>query len=146
MANSETITLDGLDDLLDSLQKLADNYSDKAGVLLQRQGRAIRKDAINNAKRDTKSTGETKNSLTTTSAYEVSRPKGYGSNQQVTISAKAKHFHLIEHGHELVTHDGRVIGFVPGYHMLDQAVKKADKEFPEAVSKMVDELMKEAKL
>ena len=33
----------------------------------------------------------------------------------------APHAHLIEYGHNMVTHDGKLVGFVPGKHILENS-------------------------
>jgi hypothetical protein len=49
----------------------------------------------------------------------------------------------VEHGHNLVDHQGNTIGYVEGKHYFADAVKEYDREMPKTVEHMVEELLKE---
>lgn len=148
MAGEHTISmsLEGLDELVDSLNELARKYPDRAGELLQKNARELRKDVVKNVKEDTKTTGKSKRSLSKAGSYAISQVQGYGANQYVEISAKSPHFHLVEHGHELVNRAGETIGFVQGKHMMSNATKKTEQNMPTTVEGMIAELLKEGGL
>ena len=137
----ETLTVVGISELTAELETLAKQYPDKAGELLQKQGRELRKEVIKNVKKSTKTSGS-KKSLRKAGSYRVSRPKGVGIRQYVEVSAQSPHFHLVEHGHELVV-NGENRGFVPGKHMMADAVKTYGREMPAAAERMLDALLKE---
>lgn len=138
-----TLTMEGLEELIGSLNDLASKYPDKAGELLQKNARKLRKNVIENVKDLTESDGESKYSLSKAKSYAISPIQGFGADQFVEISAKAPHFHLVEHGHDLVSHSGEKIGFVQGKHMMNNAVKKANEDMPDTVEDMVTKLLKE---
>ena len=160
--NEQTISLDveGIDELVDRFKKLARKYPDKTGELLKKEAKSLRKDVINRVKRDNDTNKKSKRSLTKASSYKISPVKGYNGKQYVEISAKSPHFHLVEHGHEKVMpyshglrgkkgikipnkNGGQTIGFVPGKHMMAQAVSEEQGNIANVVSGMVDELLKE---
>lgn len=142
MDSDISMQVDGMEELSETLKSLAKKYPDDAGDLLVKNARKLRKDVVKNVKKDTvQSQKEKKYSLHKASSYKISQVKGYGAGQFVEISAKAPHFHLVEHGHNLVI-GGKVVGFVRGKHMMDNAIKKAEIEIPETTSAMVDELLK----
>lgn len=142
MDENVNIQISGLDDLVESLETLVRKYPDAAGELLRKDGRALRKKIVEGAKESIKTKGESKRSLGKTGSYSVSQPMGYGSQQYVEIAAKSPHFHLVEHGHNLVTKDGKTIGFVQGKHYLEKATKEYEGDMEEHVSHMVDGLLK----
>lgn len=156
-----SISVEGLDELAISLKELTKKYPDKAGELLQQNAKALRKEVVKNVKKDTHFDKGNKKSLAKTGSYKISQVMGYGTKQFVEISAKSPHFHLVEHGHDSVMPDfhgvkgekgkripnknaGQKVGFVQGKHMMANAIKKAEREMPETLSKMVDELLKES--
>ena len=145
MAGEHTLSmsLEGMEDLMESLENLTKKYPDRAGELLQKNAKELRKDVVKNVKTDTKSKGKTKRSLSKAGSYAISQVQGYGASQYVEISAKSPHFHLVEHGHELVKPSGEIIGFVQGKHMMENATKKAEQNIPSTLEDVVSELLKE---
>lgn len=57
----------------------------------------------------------------------------------------APHFHLVENGHQLVR-GGRVVGFVPGKHIMEKTRNDYKDIVPERFEKMVDDILKESDL
>lgn len=53
----------------------------------------------------------------------------------------ARHFHLVENGHNLVK-DGVTIGWVPGKHMMQQTREEFKDEVPERFEKLCDEVLR----
>lgn len=135
--------VDGLEDLEKSLKDLSKKYPDKAGELLIKDARELRKDVVKETKDVTKTKSSSKYSLGKVGSYKISPVQGFGSNQFVEISAKAPHFHLVEHGHNLILPSGEHRGFVQGKHMMETTIKKHQENMPNIVSDMVDKLLKE---
>lgn len=138
----EILTVSGMDDLRAELKNLVKEYPDKAGELLEKRGKALRKDVVANADKRLGTTKNNKQSLHRTSSYRVSKAKGIGIKQYVEVSAKSPHFHLLERGHEIIFH-GKHIGFYPGQHMMADAISTNRREMPKTVEDMVDALLKE---
>jgi Bacteriophage protein of unknown function (DUF646). len=61
------------------------------------------------------------------------------------IYNSARHFHLIENGHNIVR-GGRVVGFVVGKHIMEKTRQEYNDIVPERFEKMVDDILKESDL
>lgn len=57
----------------------------------------------------------------------------------------ARHFHLIENGHNLVK-GGRIIGFVSGKHIMEKTKNEFKEIVPKTFEKMVEDILKESDL
>ena len=154
----------GLDDLSESMKKLVKMYPDKAGECLREEALRTRKEIVKNAKDLTNTHTQSKFSLGRIGSYRVSQVQGLGINQYVEISARSRHYHLVERGHESVVpyhfvwrnpktgerikrtwkSGGQSRGRVAGRFFLKKAKDAEQERFPEFVSKMVDDLIKEA--
>lgn len=137
----EVIQITGIDSAIGDLNQLIKSYPDKAGELLEKAGKNIRKQVVHNVNSSV-GTVHSKKTLHKAGSYRVSKAKGLGKNQYVEISAKSPHFHLVEHGHQLII-NGTPRGFVAGKHMMSNAVAAYRREMPKAVEDMVDALLKE---
>ena len=138
-----SMNIDGIDELVRSLENLVKKYPDRAGELLKKDAQKLRKDVVEEVKKVTKTKASSKRSLAKLGSYKISPVLGIGASQYVEVSAKSPHFHLVEHGHVLKTKNGKTIGFVHGKHMMDTTVKKHENELPDIVNKMVDDLLKQ---
>lgn len=140
--NTIQMNIEGLDDLIDSLENLTKKYPDEAGELLRADALKLRKDIVLSARDKTNTKSQSKKSLGRAGSYRVSRVQGYGIRQYVEVTAKAPHFHLVEHGHVQLNKNGEAIGFVPGRHFMEPVVNKFEDEVPVHAEKMVGELLK----
>ena len=138
----EILTVSGIDDITAELKNLVKEYPDKAGELLEKRGKTLRKDVVANVDKRLGTTKNAKQSLPRIGSYRVSKAKGIGLLQYVEISAKSPHFHLLERGHEIIL-NGKHMGFYPGQHMMADAISVNRREMPKAVEDMVDALLKE---
>ena len=66
--------------------------------------------------------------------------EGIGATALVWNSAR--HFHLVENGHNLVR-GGRVVGFVAGKHIMEKTRNEHDSVVPERFEEMVDNILRE---
>ena len=53
----------------------------------------------------------------------------------------ARHYHLIENGHNLVK-GGQIIGFVPGKHIMEKTRNEDENIVPQRFEQMVDDILK----
>ena len=53
----------------------------------------------------------------------------------------ARHYHLIENGHNLVK-GGQIIGFVPGKHIMEKTRNEYENRVPQRFEQMVDDILK----
>ena len=160
MDSNVSLNVEGMEDVISSFKTLARKYPDKAGELLQKNAKELRKEVIHNVKQDTTVDSDNKKSLARAGSYKISQIKGFNEHQYVEISAKAPHFHLVEHGHEIIMprfhgikgqkgvhipnkNAGQKVGFVQGKHMMAKAVRKIEEDMPDTLESMVDELLKE---
>ena len=137
------VIMEGMEDLTESFERLVAKYPDRAGDFLRKQAFKTRSGVTREAKQavdvdmgNDKSLGKAKN-------YEVSQVKGYGTAQEVELLAKSPHFHLIEHGHELVSHRGRPIGWVPGYMIMDAERKRRAEKIHGECAEWAEGILKE---
>ena len=56
----------------------------------------------------------------------------------------APHAHLIEYGHNMVTHDGKLVGFVPGKHILENSALAYQPNFQKNIESKLMEKVEEA--
>lgn len=138
------MNLYGADELIDSLEKMANEYPDAAGDLLRKQGIELRKRIVLSARENTNTKGESKRSLGKIGSYRLSKVQSYGIRQFVELTVKAPHFHLVEQGHNMVNKYGKTVGFIQGRHYFEKAVKEFEEEMPDKVEVMVDELLGKA--
>lgn len=160
MDSNVSFSIEGVDELLSDFRRLTKAYPDKAGELLKKEARGLRKEVVKNVKKSTTPDADNKQSLARASQYRISQVQGIGEKQFVEISAKSPHFHLVEHGHEIIMpshhgikgqegvripnkNAGQNVGFVQGKHMMADAVKVYERELPNALSNMVDALLEE---
>jgi hypothetical protein len=68
------------------------------------------------------------------------KTKKDGDQYIALVYNSAYHFHLVEYGHNLVR-DGKVIGFVPGKHMMEQTRNEYRDVIPGRFEKICDEVL-----
>lgn len=59
----------------------------------------------------------------------------------VLVWNSARHFHLVENGHNLVK-GGRIIGFVAGKHIMEKTRNEYENIVPQRFEQMVDDILK----
>ena len=69
----------------------------------------------------------------------------YGDTEyNIQVKNTAPHAHLIEEGHDMVTHDGRKVGFVPGKHILENSAIEFEETFARDIeNKLAKKVIKE---
>ena len=134
---------DGLDtrqlaQLAKDLETIAQDYPDRAKKHLQTEGNNVKKRLYAETRDAT--TKRTGNLLKGVRRMGV---KKRGGDLEVTVTSKAPHAHLIEHGHVFYHRGKKTEKFVPGKHPAADATKELKAEFPRDAEAFVDRLIKE---
>ena len=137
------IEIHGMEELIDSVNVLIKKYPDRTGDFLRQQAMETRKGIANEARAAVNTHPSNARSIGRAGNYAVSQVKGYGADQYVELSAKSPHFHLIEHGHRLVSRSGRPLGWVQGYKIMDAEVKRQQIKMPSNLEKMAEKVLSE---
>ena len=137
------ISVSGLDEVVKGLQDLAKKYPDRAAKCLEKDAKQFRKDVVNKVKGFAKLPEHSGKSLRKISGYYQSPVTGWGTDLHIDVGARVPHFHLVERGHQLVSHHGRNIGYVQGYGFMEEAIEEHGEQFPEIAEKMMDDILKE---
>lgn len=127
--------------LAEDLLKVANMLPDDTYEFMAKEAKTFRKNVAQGF-RDAVDTKNTRKSLGKTSNYKQTLQFVPSGGVLAEISATSPQFHLIERGHELVTHNGNHIGFVPGYLVMDEEAKKFDSTFQDDSRKFVDSVLK----
>jgi hypothetical protein len=74
--------------------------------------------------------------------------KGHGGEYVVRVYNASKHAHLLEHGHRMVTEDGREIGFVQGKKPLEKGMREFESQdiATQMLSDWLDDLVRGGRL
>lgn len=108
----------------------------KQKQFMRREGNKLRRATKREAKRLGRKSGNYESSIKRGKAYH------YQGAIATRVYSTAPHAHLIEEGHRMVTHDGREVGFVPGYHVFEVAGKRFEPEYLADIDDMLDEAVK----
>lgn len=146
MGNEFTFEFEGLEELERDLRKAIKKCPVKAKETLKLLGRDFRKAAYHKAnselKPHTRKEGDKKGAI---KRKWDSKVIGEGVEMTALIWNSARHFHLIENGHNLVK-NGKIIGFVPGKHIMEKTRNDYKDIVPEKFEEMIDEILKESDL
>jgi hypothetical protein len=146
MADVE-ITMHGMDELMEDLQRLIKKYPDKAGDLLKKNAKDFRKKYIKQVKSTARHKSGKSKSLVKAKNMKIYPVQGIGIRQSIDIGSISPHFHLFERGHNLIVPwMPSVSGYVEGRHVMEQSIADYEKLLPEIAEKMRDELLKEGNL
>lgn len=158
MAESIKIEFGGRDELLASFQQLADSYYNYGYDALRKAGLTYRRKLRSRVWR-----AVVKHTGNLTKGLEVGQPQGFkGSDLSIEIAAngaKARHWHLIEEGHEIVrpyvgwwgkplSDGGSSLGWWEGYHFFDQQseASETDTLMEKEMVKALDKALKDGNL
>ena len=137
------VIMEGMEDLTSSLEHLVMKYPDRAGDFLMKQGRETRKGAAKEMRSQVRTDTSERYSLGKLGNYRLTL-KGYGTAQEVELSARSPHFHLIEHGHAEYDFRGFPTGgFVRGYHIMDTERKKREQKIHGECMDWAEDILKE---
>lgn len=146
MANEFRFDFDGLEELQRDLEKAIKKCPAQAEETLKDLAKGFKASAKKKANSELKShdrEGDQKKKAIN---------KKWGSkvvDESVGMTAliwnSARHFHLIEHGHNIVR-GGRIVGFVPGKHIMEKTRNDYKDKVPKCFEEMLDNILKESDL
>ena len=146
MANSFEFSFEGLEEFQNDLEKAIKKAPAQAEETLVE----LAKEFKNSAKKKANAEMKTHKYAESQKRKAIRRKWGHklvddNLGAAVLIWNSARHFHLVENGHQLVR-GGRVIGFVPGKHIMEKTRSDYKDIVPERFEKMVDDILKESDL
>ncbi len=146
MADSFEFSFDGLEEFQHALEKAiqkAPAQAEQTLLEVAKEFKASAKRKANSALKHVEREGDDKKRA-------IKRRWGHKMvddrlGATVLVWNSAPHFHLVENGHNLVR-GGRVIGFVPGKHIMEKTRHEYEDTVPERFEKMVEDVLKESGL
>ena len=122
---------DSIDDFVSTVRLISENYPKEIKKFMRLEGSKLKRLTIKAAASSVKKrSGDYLKGIKRGKYY---RHSATGADSiRVYIGTLANHGHLIEQGHEMVTHSGKSTGeYVHGYHVF----KKAENEFESTYEK-----------
>lgn len=144
MSESFKLRIDGLEELEKDIKKAVENSPKELKKELQKIGNDFRKSARKRTPDYKHHKGNPKSKLKRRYGQWA-----FAENDKtgITIYNDAPHFHLVELGHNLVKgKNGRIIGFVPGQHMMEKTKNEYEDIVPERFEQIIDKILKESDL
>lgn len=135
------LTLEGIEELQESLASAIQRYPDLAEERLIETGKKFKKRVIQLTKEST-----TKKTGKLLKGYKLDKIRGYRMNMEQDFRGTAPHFHLVEKGHELLNKKGEVIGWVPGKFMVKRTRDEFGKEMPKVMEQLLEDMIRECGL
>ncbi|MBS5651984.1 MAG: HK97 gp10 family phage protein [Eubacterium sp.] len=136
MANFE-FELDGLEELESDLRFAMEEYPTE-----MRKGlRKIANEFKNSCKARTPDGTTSKDASKKLRRKFGVRTKIEGDTSIALVFNSARHFHLVENGHNLVR-GGKTVGWVPGKHMMEQTRNEYQDVVPGEFEKLCDETLR----
>lgn len=130
-------TIDGLEELEKDLTEAIGEYP----VTMKEGLRGIAKDFRKSVKARTPDGKNHKGDASTKLRKKFGiRMLNDGVASAALVYNSARHFHLVENGHNLVR-GGRTVGFVPGKHMMEQTRNEYENIVPQRFEKLCDETL-----
>lgn len=134
--------IEGIDELSDTLEMISKQYPKEVKKFMQTEGNKLKNRTVKRAK---SSVGrKTGNYLKGIKRGKYYKYKGNGADSIRVYSGKpAYHGHLIEYGHDMVTHSGQKVGIVQGYHIFKTAADAFESTYDGDCEKFADKLTQE---
>ena len=129
-----------LDDFTRTVELISKNYPKEVKKFMQKEGNKLKRLTLKTAKASVnKKTGNYFEGIKRGKYY---RHASTGADSiRVYTGAPANHGHLIEHGHEMVTHDGKSTGrFVHGRRVFQKAEIEFESTYETDCEKFADEI------
>ena len=146
MSNDFDFEIDGLEELEEDLKKAIKKAPAQAEETLLKLAKDFKKTAKKKAEAELKP-HERKGDQQKKAIKRKWGHKLVDDNVGATalVWNSARHFHLIENGHNLVKGD-RIIGFVAGKHIIERTKNEYEDIVPQRFQQMIDDILKECDL
>lgn len=146
MAESFEFNVEGLEELEQDLKEAIKKAPAQAEETLKRLARKFKASAKERAEAELKHT-DRKDEDKKKAIREKwgSRIVDDGLIMTALVWNSARHFHLIENGHNLIK-NGKNLGFVPGKHIMEKTRNDYEDIVPKQFEKMLDDILKESGL
>jgi len=146
MSTGFEFEMQGLEGLEESLKKAIDKCPAEAEKTLKKVANRFKKSAKELAENELgHSEKKNRDESKALNAKWGTRLIGEKQGATALVFNSARHFHLIEDGHNLVK-KGRTIGFVPGKHIMERTRNEYRNIVPEEFRKMADRILQESGL
>lgn len=146
MSNGFEFEIEGLEELQRDLKKAIRKCPVQANDTLKQLAKefktAGKKKANAELKHENREGDNKKKAIKANWGYKII-DEGMGATALVWNSAR--HFHLIENGHNIVR-GGQIVGFVPGKHIMEKTRNDFKDIVPERFQQMIDDILKESDL
>ena len=125
----------GIEGLQDDIQKVIDSCPEETEKELKKLGNKVKNYAIEDTPKKTENLQK---------GYKVSNVTySMAGNSYVTVKNDSPHFHLIEKGHNIKNDkNGQILGYVPGKHMMENAITRLDEEFEAEMKRWTKKMLK----
>lgn len=136
--SNDDFDISELDEFVVELLELAEEkMPNETKKFLQREGNKLRRMTLKKAKSLVKKdSGNYFKGIKRGKVYKFE-----GDQSSIRVYGSSPHSHLLEYGHEQVTHDGKTVGFVRGYRTFEKAAKEFEEEFIRDTEDFIDELL-----
>jgi len=143
MAQGFEFEIDGLEELERDLTKAIRKCPEQAKETLKDLSKDFKKSAKKRANSELKShTREGNDKKKAIKAKWGSRIVDENAGMAALIWNSARHFHLVENGHNMVNKNGQTVGFVPGKHIMEKTRNDYKDTVPDRFQEMVDDILK----
>lgn len=129
------------DDFDKTVKLISENYPKEVKKFMQKEGNKLKRLTLKIAKASVKKmSGNYFKGIKRGKYYRYE--KTGADSIRVYVGEPAYHGHLIEHGHEMVSHSGTSTGiYVHGYHVFKKAEDKFKSDYERDSEKFADEIV-----
>lgn len=131
------IKFKNLDEYIQAMAKTGKNADKKIRKFLDKQGREFIEEAKGNTPYRAGGKRHIKNSYVSKQVQYLD--KGYTK----PITNKAPHHHLVNNGHNLVSKNGKIIGYVSGQRYIERTTESRRPKFDSEAEAWLNELYKD---
>lgn len=149
---SITVRFEGLDEFMERMKLIADQYPQTAEKHLRRVGAKLKKKVEENtpvgktADTYTKSDKKRKSKVKLKNSWTAKVIGFKGHSLEYQLRSKSRRYHLVERGHVQKTPKGRITGFTQGKFFFKKAVEdfKSSGEVRKQLEKFMQEIQRKA--